>query len=586
MEEDNIEMVEGDIVELETVEIAKHALVGKIISEKALNRKTVRDMIIKSWGNPRGTYIIDLSTNTFLFNFSEPATPRRIMAEAPWNILGSLLCLHRWTPEFTLHEIEFTHSLFWIQIHGVPLEGISKENARRIASKAGEVEEVEDPFVGYKLARGFMRARVCVNITQPLVTGVWIPRKDLPNTWAWIYYEKLQDFCFKCGRLGHGKKDCEEQEVKAQWNPEKPRYGPKLGVPPLKGLSSVVDGMSHREEHEGRIYAPRRESGGKEVGRSDGGCQSKKVVDETEAKKGEGGKEPAIEMDGRVAQIAGRGLVQKGWMARVGQKEGGSASMSELSTKIQPPIPAEGVGVTAEESGPSTGPIEVNRSMLTRVDLEEGKIRSGLGPSSLEDLDIEAEDIGLKQKVIIIDVLSPEKKKAEERGGGPLQLDMNIDAEQIKKARDVIAAKTFGPSNHTAGSSKEGMEMVIWGPREKAKPSQPLGYIVELPDDEDSEDDLQRRNMKMNNEGTALAESIWHSLNLKRLRGELDSGTDSKEQIEQIEEVQGTKGKKQRNMITWGDDAGSQVKMAMKTDFGESAEMAEEAGPSMPPQGP
>lgn len=80
MEVEKEEVQEGDFVELEgdakrTFEVAKHALVGNIISDKALNRKTVRGMIIKSWGNPRDMYIVDLNTNTYLFNFSEPVTP-------------------------------------------------------------------------------------------------------------------------------------------------------------------------------------------------------------------------------------------------------------------------------------------------------------------------------------------------------------------------------------------------------------------------------------------------------------------------------------------------------------------------------
>lgn len=46
MEEEHRESQEGDLIELDgddrkTLEIAKHALVGRIISEKALNRKTV-----------------------------------------------------------------------------------------------------------------------------------------------------------------------------------------------------------------------------------------------------------------------------------------------------------------------------------------------------------------------------------------------------------------------------------------------------------------------------------------------------------------------------------------------------------------
>lgn len=108
---------EGATVELErddrkTFEVAKHTLVGKIISDKPLNKKTVKEMVQKSWGFPKGLHIIDLSTNTFLFNFAEATTPQRVIGEAPWNILGSLLCLHRWVPELSIHEVNFTFCPF------------------------------------------------------------------------------------------------------------------------------------------------------------------------------------------------------------------------------------------------------------------------------------------------------------------------------------------------------------------------------------------------------------------------------------------------------------------------------------------
>lgn len=97
--------MEGEVVALElnpqrTFEVARHALVGRLMTDKALNRKTVRSMIEKSWGNPKGLHIVDLNTNTYLFNFSEPQTPQRIMEEAPWNIMGCLLSLHRWLQRY------------------------------------------------------------------------------------------------------------------------------------------------------------------------------------------------------------------------------------------------------------------------------------------------------------------------------------------------------------------------------------------------------------------------------------------------------------------------------------------------------
>lgn len=577
-------MQEGDIIELEgdasrTFEVAKHALVGKIISEKALNRKTVRGMIIKSWGNPRGMYIVNLSTNTYLFNFSEPATPRRIMAEAPWNILGSLLCLHRWTPEFTVHEIDFTYSPFWIQIHGVPLDGISKENARRIASKVGEVEEVEDPFMGYKLARGFMRARVNVDITKSLITGFRIPRKEMPNTWAWIYYEKLQDYCFKCGRLGHGRKDCDEPEAVALWNPSKPRYGPKLGVPPLKELTSVIAGMSHNGDEESEVYAQGWES----------------------ENDGRGGREFSLgfvkagDVMARVARVADRRFPQKveeqvkqkeaarltQWAVKEkGEKGEGSGKESTMESEIvQPSLQKEDVISGAEDSGPNIGPNSGGPVQLTRVDLKEKKIRPRLGPSTLEELQIEAEDIGLKEKVVVTDMLSPERYKNINREEGPSQLDMFFNTDQITKMKQAIAARNSGPREAGQDDPKLGMELVVWEPREKIRSTQGMEYYVELPDEDDPGEDMQLMSVKECKEENILAEIVLRTLTLKRMRDEGKEDSGRLEQQEESEGMQGSKGKKARGDSMYANEDTHQEKMDMETDC---VEKAEEAGPTMP----
>lgn len=587
MEEDNKEVQEGDIVDLEsdakrTLEVAKHALVGKIISDKDLNRKTVRGMITKSWGNPRGMYILDLNTNTYLFNFSEPVTPRRIMAEAPWNILGSLLCLHRWTPEFTLHEIDFSYSPFWIQIHGVPLEGISKENARKIASKIGEVEVVEDPFVGYKLARGFMRARVCVDITKPLITGFWIPRKGMPNTWAWIYYEKLQDFCYKCGRLGHGRKDCEEPEAVALWNPDRPRYGPKLGVPPLKELNSVVVGMSYNQGEEGGDYAPGRMWEGE---RSMGKvviCQSEKADDVTTWKSCEIGKVVAMEKEDRVYQNEEHRQMQNEKMAR---DEGGNRGKGKevVSERVQPPTSGKITKGDASGSGPVQGPVSRDDIQLTRVDLQEMKIRPGLGPSSLEALHIEAEDIGLKEKVIILDALSPEKVKTGQYDLGPSHLDMNITTEQIRTAKEKIADRHFGTTSLKIDEGKKEMEMVVWEPRDKAKPAQSATYYVELPEEDDSGEDMQVISPSYGTVGNTLAVSLLESMTLKRGREEEESAPASKEETKDKEVYPRNKGKKVKSGNSPENAVGEGTQKEMESDY---SEMAEEAGLPMPHPAP
>lgn len=89
-----------------------------------------------------------------------------------------------WPPNIIVYEVDYSRVGFHIQIHGVPLEGFTTNNAARIASKVGEVIKVENPIVEHKIIKGFLRARVLIDITKPLSIDFLIPVKDFLKVWA------------------------------------------------------------------------------------------------------------------------------------------------------------------------------------------------------------------------------------------------------------------------------------------------------------------------------------------------------------------------------------------------------------------
>ena len=118
--------LEGDVVPLEEVEeketsVITSTLVGKVICNKILNRGAVKNILFQAWGEPQTLTTTDLGPNTYIFNFTDEETPKKIMEESPWNVMGHLLSLQWWCPWSSITEVSYDLVAFWIQAHGIPL---------------------------------------------------------------------------------------------------------------------------------------------------------------------------------------------------------------------------------------------------------------------------------------------------------------------------------------------------------------------------------------------------------------------------------------------------------------------------------
>ncbi|KAJ1403457.1 hypothetical protein SESBI_27298 [Sesbania bispinosa] len=208
--------LEGDILDLgpeiqNNPLLTKYTLIGKIISRKLINKTTTKTMILKGWGALDKVTISDVGPNKFLFHFSDEDLMKKVIREAPWNVLGNLLSIQPWSPEMSLEEVSFNFSPFWIQIHGLPIEMMTVKNASSIGNKLGTILRVENPIVEGHLLRSFFRVKVLLNISSPIITG-------------------------------HDNKVCNAEMAMSLANPNLPRFSAGIGVPPAPSLESIVAG--------------------------------------------------------------------------------------------------------------------------------------------------------------------------------------------------------------------------------------------------------------------------------------------------------------------------------------------------------
>lgn len=109
-----------------------------------------------------------------------------------------------------MEELDFSSSPFWVQVHGLPLGQMNNKNGSVIASMIGQ--EVVQGNTSFSSARfqGYLRLRVIIDITKPLKKGFFLKREGKEDLWIKFKYERLSDFCYICGKIGHGLNECSE----------------------------------------------------------------------------------------------------------------------------------------------------------------------------------------------------------------------------------------------------------------------------------------------------------------------------------------------------------------------------------------
>ncbi|OMO50761.1 Zinc finger, CCHC-type [Corchorus capsularis] len=135
---------------VEVSEATQFALLGKIVVGRDLNRKGVINVLRSIWNARDLVDVRELGNNIYGISFANEKGMEFAMENGPWSVFGHSLVLRRW--------------------------------------------EVE------------------IDVKKPLMSGFWVPRVDKERIWAEIRYERLADFCYNCGRLGHIEKNCEYAE--------------------------------------------------------------------------------------------------------------------------------------------------------------------------------------------------------------------------------------------------------------------------------------------------------------------------------------------------------------------------------------
>lgn len=240
-----------------------NSILCKIYTNKKINIEIFKSMMPKIW-NQEQTVIGNVGYNTFLCKLKNARIKGWILDMGPWFYDKALLLFEEPKGGICSDEMDFRYVSFWTHFHKLPYACFTMAAAETIGGLLGKVEKVDikdesDPSWGRSL-----RIKIQLDVRKPLKRGIIFKAGSKgKDKWIPVTYEKLPDFCYGCGCLGHIIKECEDPAGTCE---EELLYGPGLREPVrLKSEESGTNGRGARSRGRGRGWNGGRGSWRQEV---------------------------------------------------------------------------------------------------------------------------------------------------------------------------------------------------------------------------------------------------------------------------------------------------------------------------------
>ncbi|KAK6147594.1 hypothetical protein DH2020_018506 [Rehmannia glutinosa] len=200
------------------------SLVGKLLAPRVISLDQVSSLFKRLWNPKKPLTCKSLHDNVFLFSFESLADKKRISLSAPW-----------------LFDRSSSHgALSGSNYMGFPLD-YSQKVLPCAGNFIGKFLEVQTDSTGSVIGK-FLRIKVEIDIQKPLCRVIQLDEK-FQKRLIGLKYERLPDFCFHCGKLGHILKDCDEHVLNGGSEKSELEYGNWLRA------SSLTNPFSSNRQH-------------------------------------------------------------------------------------------------------------------------------------------------------------------------------------------------------------------------------------------------------------------------------------------------------------------------------------------------
>ncbi|XP_020693470.2 uncharacterized protein LOC110107536 [Dendrobium catenatum] len=132
-----------------------------------------------------------------------------VLSSGPWYVKNNIIGMDKWSSTFSPSSLKLLTSPVWIRLPNLPLHCWDEINICRIASMVGKSCMIDGNSFQWN-RREFARVCVRINLDTKLPLGIWAEGSS-GKFYQRIEYEKIPNFCFCCGRIGHLVDQCPEK---------------------------------------------------------------------------------------------------------------------------------------------------------------------------------------------------------------------------------------------------------------------------------------------------------------------------------------------------------------------------------------
>ncbi|CAL1368559.1 unnamed protein product [Linum trigynum] len=197
-------------------------LVGRVVSSKKPNLKSMKIALSKAWNLQQNFQISEVGDYLIGFQFMNKGDRDRVLLGGPWHFDNSLIIFKQADAFQQPRPEDFYTMEIWIQIYNLPAAPRTKEMIQKIGARFGTMIWTDSRREN--AWNDILRIRVGIDIRIPLKHELKLNLKGKIHTYE-VKYERLPMFCFSCGLVGHPKLNCPNPSSDG-----KDRVGPELRV--------------------------------------------------------------------------------------------------------------------------------------------------------------------------------------------------------------------------------------------------------------------------------------------------------------------------------------------------------------------